>query len=608
MSIFSDITDFLSGGNLDSARNFMTGSAASIINVPLPDLMTMIPQLQMQVQQGVLTAAQATAKMAEVQGQMTPEQYQVVQAVVQGTMTPAQASATLQEQSNMAGVKTDQASLQGMRTALAQLGDIAQNKGVTEADRAQFNSIMDQANANVAQQRAAQTQQLQQQGNAGTGSELAARLIGAQGTANSNAIAGANLATSAQQRALQAIQAGVTGNQALNNQLFNQDASKAQAQDLVNSFNAQAKNAVSLANANNQQASNLANFNQANAVNQQNAQMTNAGAAANAAARQASNLANFNEANRVNQVNAQNQTNVNVGNAANIQNANTANFNMANTIAGTNTETMNKQAMMPMQATQQNFTNALNKGTAASTAQNAAGANLAKLGLAQAMMTGNAINSGLSTLNNLSGGELGKMVGGWVKSATGEIGKLVGGIFKPAVSALDKAAGAAAVSAQEAGGSYFDAFGNPYADQASAIAADTANQAAIDAASTVTDAASTVTDAATTVAEDAATKAADTGSWLEELFSDERLKTDKKKMSDKDIDDMMGKMSAYKYRYKGSIDNPTKIGVMAQHMKNFGSSVIDTPAGKKIQGPEALSEALAVLANQHERIKKLEKK
>jgi len=602
-NIFSDITNFLSGGNLDSARNFMTGSAESIVNVPLPDLMTMIPQLQLQVQQGVMTAAQATAKMAEVQGQMTPEQYQVVQAVVQGTMTPAQAAATLQEQSNMAGVKTDQSSLQSMRTALAQLGDIAQNKGLTEADRAQFASIMDQANANVAQQRAAQVQQLQQQGNAGTGSELAARLIGAQGTANSNAVAGANLASNAQNRALTAIQAGVTGNAQLNSQLFQQDQAKAQAQDLVNSFNAQAKNAVSLANANNQQASNLANFNQANSVNQLNAQMTNQGAAANAAARQASNLANFNEANRVNQMNAQNQTNVNVGNAANEQNANTANFNMANTIAGTNTETMNKQAMMPMQTTQQNFTNALNKGTAVSSAQNAAGKNLATLGLAQAGMTGNAINTGLATLNAASGGALSDLAGGWVKNAAGAVGKWVGGLWAPATSAADLAASAAAADA--AGGllpefgsqaaydagmggavnGFLDSAGNVFATQAAADAA----TAAIDAGTTLADTAGNVSN------------------WWD-IFSDERLKTDKKKMSDKDIDDMMGKMSAYKYRYKGSVDNPTKVGVMAQHMKNFGSSVIDTPAGKKIQGPEALSEALAVLANQHERIKKLEKK
>ena len=37
-------------------------------------------------------------------------------------------------------------------------------------------------------------------------------------------------------------------------------------------------------------------------------------------------------------------------------------------------------------------------------------------------------------------------------------------------------------------------------------------------------------------------------------------------------------------------------------------SVIDTPAGKMIQKPEAMNMALAALANQHQRIKKLENK
>ena len=72
---------------------------------------------------------------------------------------------------------------------------------------------------------------------------------------------------------------------------------------------------------------------------------------------------------------------------------------------------------------------------------------------------------------------------------------------------------------------------------------------------------------------------------------------------------MMAKMTGYKYRYKGNSSNPMKTGVMAQDMEHGqGNSVIDTPAGKMIQGPEALSNALAILANQHERIRKLEGK
>jgi hypothetical protein len=71
----------------------------------------------------------------------------------------------------------------------------------------------------------------------------------------------------------------------------------------------------------------------------------------------------------------------------------------------------------------------------------------------------------------------------------------------------------------------------------------------------------------------------------------------------------MAHMTAYKYRYKGPKTNPDQVGVMAQDMETgMPESVIDTPAGKMVQKPEALSQALAVLANQHERIRKLEGK
>mgnify|MGYP000443918862 CR=1 FL=1 len=70
----------------------------------------------------------------------------------------------------------------------------------------------------------------------------------------------------------------------------------------------------------------------------------------------------------------------------------------------------------------------------------------------------------------------------------------------------------------------------------------------------------------------------------------------------------MGEMTAYKYRYKGPQTNPTQVGVMAQDLGKFGDSVVDTPAGKFVQKPEALGQALAVLANQHQRIMKLEGK
>jgi len=94
----------------------------------------------------------------------------------------------------------------------------------------------------------------------------------------------------------------------------------------------------------------------------------------------------------------------------------------------------------------------------------------------------------------------------------------------------------------------------------------------------------------------------DVGTW----FSDEDLKTEKKELSDEDIDKVMGHLTGFKYRYKGDKTNPKQVGVMAQDMP--GSSVVETPAGKMIQKPEALNMALATLANQHQRLKKLENK
>jgi hypothetical protein len=228
------LNNLQSGGLLSTGTDMLKNAGNALNGVNAPDLTKLIPQLRLQV--------------------------------MQGSMTPAQAAAAIQEASNMGNVKTDQGSLQGQRDALSKLASIGNNGGMTEADRAALNATMDQTNANTAQQRAAQIQQLQMQGNAGTGAELAARLSGVQGGANANAAAGASTAQAAQARALQAIQSGLQGNAALNTQQFSQEAQKAQAADAVNQFNAQARQAANLSNAGMSQQAGLANFNTANQI------------------------------------------------------------------------------------------------------------------------------------------------------------------------------------------------------------------------------------------------------------------------------------------------------------------------------------------------------
>jgi hypothetical protein len=523
-NIFSGISNFLSGGSLGDAQDFLTSAGNDLKNMALPDLMALIPQLALQVQQGT----------------MTPAQYQAMMAQVQGRMDPAQFEAAQQAASAMTNVNSDAATIQGARAALEKLAEIAQNKGLTEADRAQFASVMDQANANSAQQRAAQVQQLQMQGNAGTGTELAARLSGVQGTANANAAAGASVAQSAQARALQALQAGLTGNTNLNQQLYGQDTQKAQAQDAINQFNTQAKNAVAAANAQAQQAANLANFNTANTVNQQNAAATNAAASQNAGHTQAANLSNF---------------------------------NMANEIAGKNVGIQNQQLMMPLQTTQQAFTNELDRNKAAASAQLKAGENLTKLGADQADRTQSGINTILGGINGTGTG------GGLVKTIVNgveKVGKFLNGVFTPA-SASEVANIADWASIPNAGAGVADV-GNAFGS-------------AFDGTGPAANLGDTATDSG----------------WLDWL-SDKKLKTDKKEMSSDEIDNMMASMTAYKYRYKGDKKNPVQQGVMAQDMEKGMGSVVNTPAGKMVQGTPALGKALAVLSNQHERLLKLEGK
>lgn len=237
------LNNLQSGGLLSTGTDMLRNAGRAADNINAPDLTKLIPQLRLQV--------------------------------MQGSMTPAQAAAAVQQASQMNNVTTDQGSLQGQRDALSKLADIGNNNGVTEADRAALNATMAQTNANAASQRAAQIQQLQMQGNAGTGAELAARLAGTQGAANSNAMAGASTAQAAQARALQAIQANLAGNANLNTQQFSQAAQKAQAQDAVNAFNAQAQQQTALANAGYQQQAGLTNFNTANDIAKTNTGIQN---------------------------------------------------------------------------------------------------------------------------------------------------------------------------------------------------------------------------------------------------------------------------------------------------------------------------------------------
>lgn len=195
--------------------------------------------------------------------------------VQQGTMTAAQAQAAIQQKSNMLGIKVDPALMQAQTAALTSLQKIATSGGLTPTDRAQLQDINNQVNSQNAGRQGAIQQQMQSQGIAGSGSDIAARLAAGQTaneTAGQNAVqVGAN----AQQRALQALQAsGQLGGQ-IQGEQFGEQAQQAQAQDAIDQFNAQNQTATSNANANRAQQANQANFDMANTIAAKNTDIAN---------------------------------------------------------------------------------------------------------------------------------------------------------------------------------------------------------------------------------------------------------------------------------------------------------------------------------------------
>lgn len=412
MSALNSLQDWLSGGKIGDATDMLRNAGRNISALTPPDLAALIPELQLQVQQG--------------------------------NMTPAQMQAAIQQASEMGAVNSNAGTIQGAETGLNQLADIAGSGGLTQADRAAQTSLQNETNANRAQQTNAVVQRMQQQGLGGSGAELAARLSGAQGAANSNAATGANIAQLAQQRALDAMKAGVTGNTALNQQMFDQAAAKAKAQDTVNNANMLARQAAAM------------------------------------------------------------------NNMQSIQDANKTNFNTANTIGAKNTDIRNENLKMPAQTAQQNWTNQLEQQKASSAAQNTAAAAIMGQGNKELSNSGDALSGAASGVNQVV-----KDNGGWGK----------------------------------------------------------------------------------------------VGDWIGSLFSsDENLKTDKHKLSDKDADDLLAELTGYKFRYKG--DKKPQVGVMAQDIErtSLSPAVINTPAGKMINGDATQGKVLALMAHQHERIRKLEGK
>lgn len=220
----------------------------------------------------------------------TPElsalQVQLSNYVEQGKITPEQAEASLLKSNAFNDIATDPANTAAQKMALTQLQKIGSEGGMTAIDKAQLQDITDTQNQQNKSQNASTMQQAQQRGVGGSGLNQVNRLVNEQGAADRAARAGTDVAASAQQRALQAIQqAGQLGGQ-MEAQEYGQQANKAAAQNAIQQFNAQTQTANNQYNTGTANAAQAANLAAQQRVADMNTQTHNAQETTNAAANQ----------------------------------------------------------------------------------------------------------------------------------------------------------------------------------------------------------------------------------------------------------------------------------------------------------------------------------
>ena len=150
---------------------------------------------------------------------------------------------------------------------LAALDEMRKSGGMTAQDQANLAGIQNAELANERGQREAILQKARMQGTASGGNALMAQLMGQQAAASDQNMQGLNVAGMAQNRALQAAQAGGQLGGQMENKAYGEEAQKAAASDAINRFNAQNSTGMSQANA--QAANQMGQFNAGNTLGAQ---------------------------------------------------------------------------------------------------------------------------------------------------------------------------------------------------------------------------------------------------------------------------------------------------------------------------------------------------
>lgn len=178
-----------------------------------------------------------------------------------GQLDPSMESTVNAQDSLMNNVSTDPRLRAAQMASLNQLQQMGVS-GMRPEDQAAIASVINKTNQQANANNQSVLQNMQQRGVGGSGNELAAKMLNNQAAANSASQQGLDVAGQASQRALQAIMnAGNLGTQ-MEGQQFGEASQKAQAQDIINKYNAMNQQQVSNTNTsttNAAQAQNLAN-------------------------------------------------------------------------------------------------------------------------------------------------------------------------------------------------------------------------------------------------------------------------------------------------------------------------------------------------------------
>jgi len=153
-----------------------------------------------------------------------------------GSYTPELEQAVQMGPSNWEGVKSDPQMKQAQLDALARLETVGA-EGLDSQDKLALTQIQNRNQQAERGSREALMQGMQRRGMGGSGAELAAQLSSQQGSADRQSMEGMQVASMAQQRALDAMmQRGSLAGQ-MRGQDFGEQASKADALDRIKQFN-----------------------------------------------------------------------------------------------------------------------------------------------------------------------------------------------------------------------------------------------------------------------------------------------------------------------------------------------------------------------------------